>query len=115
MDNGGSIGGGTELSFDDFEFELSHILWEVVIIVDMSVGEPGSGFCGRVGAKEGSLEVFDEVSKVSKRGGIKDILGTDSGLTFCHSFSHEGEGISDLFVIGGINIFVDQEVSPDQV
>ena len=31
------------------------------------------------------------------------------------SFSHEGEGVSDLFVVGGINIFVYEEISPDQV
>ena len=44
----------TELNFnspiDDFEFEFPHILWEIVIIVDAGIGEPGGGFGGRVSA-----------------------------------------------------------------
>ena len=35
----------------------------------------------------------------------------DNGPTFGCSFGHEGKGISDLFVICGIDIFTDQEIS----
>ena len=69
MDNGGGMGSGVEFGFDDFEFEFSHIFWEIVVIVDMGVGEPGGGFCGRVGAVEGGLEVFNEIGEGSKGGG----------------------------------------------
>ena len=44
MDDCGSVGGGVEFCFNDFEFEFSHVLWEIVIIVDTGVGEPGGGF-----------------------------------------------------------------------
>ena len=107
------MGSGIELCFDNFEFEFSHVLWKVVIIADMGVSKPGSGFSGGVGIKEGGLKVFDEVGKVSKGGSIKGILCLDSCPTFGCSFGHEGEGISNLLVVSGIDIFVDQEVSPD--
>ena len=37
----------------------------------------------------------------------------DGGPAFGCSFSHKGEGISDLLVISGVNIFVYEEVSSD--
>ena len=46
------------------------VLWEIVVVVDMGIGQPGGGFCGRVGALEGDLEVFDKVGEGSKGGGI---------------------------------------------
>ena len=70
MDNGSGMGGGVKLCLDDFEFKLSKVLWEVVIIADSGIGEPGCGFSGRVGAEEGGLEVFDKIRKASKGGSI---------------------------------------------
>ena len=61
VDNGGSVGSGVEFCFDNFELEFSHVLWEVVVISDMGVGEPGGGFSGGVGALEGCLEVFNKI------------------------------------------------------
>ena len=60
------MGSGVELCFNDFEFEFSHVLWKVVIIVDSGIDKPSSGFSGRVGVKEGGLEVFDKVREGSK-------------------------------------------------
>ena len=37
----------------------------------------------------------------------------DSFPTLGGSFGHEGEGVTDLLVIGGVYIFVNQEISPD--
>ena len=37
----------------------------------------------------------------------------NSSPTLGGPFSHEGESVSDLLVIGGVNIFVDKEVSSD--
>ena len=113
VDDGSSVGSGIKLHFNDFEFEFPYVLWEVVIIVDTSIGKPGGGLSSRVGALEGDLEVFDEVLEGSEGGSIQCMLGTDSYPAFCSSFSHKGDGISDLFIICGIDIFVDQEVSPD--
>ena len=42
----GSVGGGVEFCFHDFEFEFSHVLWEVIIVADMGVGEPGGDATG---------------------------------------------------------------------
>ena len=64
------MGSGIELCFNDLEFELSHVLWEVVNIADMGISEPGSGFGGRVGAEEGGLEVFYKAGEASKGGSI---------------------------------------------
>ena len=64
------MGSGIELCFNDFEFKFSHVLWEIVIIVDSGIGKPSSGFSGGVGIKEGSLKVFDKVGKGSKGGSI---------------------------------------------
>ena len=70
MDDCGSMGSGIELSFDDFEFEFFHVLWEVFVIADSGIGKPSSGFGSRVGVKEGGLEIFDEGREISKGGGI---------------------------------------------
>ena len=70
MNDCGSMGSGVKFCFNDCEFELSHVLWEVVIIADSGIGEPGCGFSGRVGAEEGGLEIFDKVREVSKGGGV---------------------------------------------
>ena len=113
VDDCHGVGSGVEFSFNDFEFELSHVLWEVVVIADIGVGEPGGGFCSGVGALEGGLEIFDEVGEGPKGGGTQGRLGANSGPAFGCSFCHEGEGISDLLVISGINVFVYEEVSSD--
>ena len=113
VDDCRSVGSGVEFSFNNFEFEFSHVLWEVVIIADTGVGEPGGGFCSGVGALEGSLEIFDEVREGPKGGGIQGCLGANGSPAFGCSFCHEGEGISDLLVVGGINVFVYEEVSSD--
>ena len=70
VDNGGSMGGGVEFCFNNFEFEFPHILWEVVVIADAGIGEPSGGFCGKVGALEGHLEVFNEIGEGSKGGDV---------------------------------------------
>ena len=70
MDDRCGMGGGVEFCFNNFELEFSHVLWEIVIVADMGVGEPGGGFCSRVGALEGGLEFFDEVREGSEGGGI---------------------------------------------
>ena len=54
------MGGGVEFHFDDFELEFSHVLWEIVVIADTGIGEPGGGFCGGICALEGSLKIFDK-------------------------------------------------------
>ena len=66
VDDGGCVGSGVEFCFDDFELEFSHVLWEVVVISDMGVGEPGGGFSSGVGALEGCLEIFDEILEGAK-------------------------------------------------
>ena len=62
---------------------------------------------------EGGLEVFDKVWEGPKGGGIQGHLGMNGCPTLGCSFSHEGESVSDLLVVGGVNIFVDKEVSSD--
>ena len=64
------MGSGVKLCFDNFELEFSHILWEIVIIVDSGIGEPGGGFSSGIGALEGGLEVFDKIWEDSKGGSI---------------------------------------------
>ena len=115
MDDSGSMGGGVELSFNDFELEFPHILWEIVIVADLSVGEPSGGFGGGVCALEGGFKVCDKVLEGSKGGGIQGCLSSNGSPTFGCSFSHEGEGVSDLFVVGGIDIFVSKEICPNCV
>ena len=66
MDDGGSMGGGVELSFDNLELEFPHILWEIVIIADSSVGEPSGGFGSGVCALEGGFKVCDKILEGSK-------------------------------------------------
>ena len=46
------------------------VFWEIVIIADMGISEPGGGFGGRVGTLEGCLKIFDKVWEGSKRGGV---------------------------------------------
>ena len=70
MDNGSSVGGDVEFGFNDFEFEFPHVLWEVVVVVDTGIGEPSSGFSGRVDTLEGFLEVCDKVGVTSEGGSI---------------------------------------------
>ena len=60
------MGSGVEFCFNDFELEFSHVLWEVVVILDMGVGAPGGGFGGRVGALDGCLDIFDEILEGAK-------------------------------------------------
>ena len=64
------MGGRVELRFDDFELEFSHILWEIVVTADSSIGKPGGGFCGGVGTLEGGFEVSDKVGEGSEGGGV---------------------------------------------
>ena len=70
VDDGGSMGSGVELCFNNFELEFSHVLWKIVIIVDLGISEPGGGFGGGVGALKGGLEIFDENREGSKGGSI---------------------------------------------
>ena len=60
MNDCGSVGSGVKLCFNNFEFELPHVLCKVIDIADIGIGEPGSGFSGGVGTEEGSLEIFDQ-------------------------------------------------------
>ena len=113
VDDGGSMGGGVEFCFDDFEFEFPHILWEIVIIANSSVGEPSGGLGGGVHTLEGDLKFCDEIMEGSEGGGVQGRLSSNGSPTFGCSFCHEGEGISDLFVVSGVDIFVYEEVSPD--
>ena len=73
----------------------------------------GGGFCSRVGTLEGGLEIFDEVREGPKGEGIQGCLGANCSPAFGCSFCHEGEGISDLLVVGRINVFVYEEVGSD--
>ena len=107
------MSGGIKLCFNDFEFEFPHILWEIVIVANSSVGKPSGGLGGRICALEGGFKFSDKVLEGPKGGGIQGRLSSDSSPAFGCSFSHEGEGVSDLFVIGGIDIFVYEEIGPD--
>ena len=79
----------------------------------MGIGKPSGGFCGRVGAKEGGLEIFDNVGEGSEGRGVKGSLCVDCSPTLVCSFGHEGEGITNFLIIGGVYIFVDEEISSD--
>ena len=107
------MSGGVKLSFDNFEFEFSHIFREIVVVADTGISEPGGGFGGGIGTLEGRLKIFDQVWEGPKQGGVEGCLGMDSSPTFGHSFSHEGEGVSNLFIVCGIDVLVDQEISSD--
>ena len=61
VDYCGGVGGGVKFSFDDFEFEFSHIFREIVVVADTGISEPGGGFGGGVGTLEGHLKIFDKV------------------------------------------------------
>ena len=113
MDDGGSMGRGVKFRFDDFELEFPHIFWEIVIVADSSIGEPSGGFRGGVGTLEGGFKLCNKILEGSEGGGIQGRLSSNGSPTFGCSFSHEGEGVSDLFVIGGIDVFVYEEISPD--
>ena len=107
------MGSRIKFSFDNFELEFPHILWEIVIVADSSVGEPSGGFGGGVCALEGGLKLCNKILEGPEGGGIQGRVCLNGSPAFGCSFSHEGEGVSDLFVIGGINIFVYEEISPD--
>ena len=113
MDDGGSMGSGVEFCFDDFELEFPHILWEIVVVVNSGVGEPRGGFGGRVCTLEGGLKICDKVLEGSEGGDIQGHLSTNGSPTLGCSFGHEGEGISDLFIVSGINVFVYKEIRSD--
>ena len=49
MDDGGDMDSVVEFCFNYFEFEFSHILWKIVVIENMGIGQPSSGFCDGVG------------------------------------------------------------------
>ena len=65
-----SMGGGVEFCFDNFELKFPHILWEIIVIVDSDIGEPGGGFSGGVCTLEGHLKVFDKVGEGPEGGGV---------------------------------------------
>ena len=115
MDDRGSMGSGVKLRFDDFELEFPHVFWEIVVAADSSIGEPSGSFGGGVCALEGNFEICDKILESSEGGGVQGHLSTDSSPTFGCSFGHEGEGVSDLFVVGGVDVFVYEEISPDRV
>ena len=68
------MGGGVKFCLDNFELEFSHILWEIVDIADMGIGEPGGGFGSGVCAQEGCLKISDKVWESPKRGGVEGCL-----------------------------------------
>ena len=70
MDDGSGVGSGIEFCFYDFEFEFPHILWEIVIVANSSVGEPSGGFGGRVRALEGGFELRNKILEGSEGGGV---------------------------------------------
>ena len=70
------MGGGIEFSFDDFELEFPHILWEIVIIADSSIGEPSGGLSGGVCALEGGFKFRDKILEGSEGGGIQGRLSS---------------------------------------
>ena len=113
MNDGCGMGSSIKFGLNDFEFEFSHILWEVFICVNLSIGKPSGGFGGRVGVKEGCLEVFDEVGEGSEGRGVEGSLCVDHSPTLGCSFGHEGEDITNCLVVGGVDIFVDEEIGPD--
>ena len=89
VDNHHSMGGGVEFCVNNFELKFPHILWEIVVIADMGIGEPSGGFGGGVCALEGCLKIFDKVWEGPKQGGIEGCLGADGGPALGCSFSHE--------------------------
>ena len=113
MDDGGSVGSGVKFCFDDCEFEFSQIFWEIVIVADTGISEPGGGFGGGVGTLEGCLEIFDKIWEGSKQRGVQGCLGANGCPAFGCSFCHEGESVSNLLVVSGINVFVYEEISSD--
>ena len=115
VDDSGGMGGGIEFCFNDFELEFPHILWEIVVIANSGVGEPSGSLGGRVCALECGLKICDKVLEGSEGGGIQGHLSTNGSPALGCSFSHEGEGISDLFIVDGINVFVYEEISSDGV
>ena len=60
------MGRGVEFCFDDFELEFPYIFWEIVVVVDSSIGEPSGGFCGGVGTLEGGFKSVIKSGKVPK-------------------------------------------------
>ena len=64
------MGSGVKFCFNDFELEFPHILWEIVIVADSSIGEPSGGFCGRVGTLESGFEICDKVGEGPEGGGV---------------------------------------------
>ena len=76
MDDGGSVGGGVELGFDDFELEFPHILREIVIVADSSVGEPSGGLGSGVCTLEGGFKFCDKILEGSEGGGVQGRLSS---------------------------------------
>ena len=64
------MGSGVKFSFDDFELELPHILWKIIVIADSGIGKPGGGFGSGVCTLESHLKVFNEVGEGPEGGGI---------------------------------------------
>ena len=115
VNNCGGMGSGIEFCFDDLELEFPHILWEIVVIANSGIGEPSGSLSSRVCALEGGLKIFDKVWEGSEGGGVQGHLSMNGSPALGCSFSHEGEGVSDLFIVGGINIFVYEEICSDRV
>ena len=69
------MGSGVKLCFDNFELEFSHILWEIVIIVDSGIGEPGVMFGpGRVECRLHSSSRVLVNSQELDPGASRDVL-----------------------------------------
>ena len=115
VDDSGGMGGGIKFCFNNFELEFPHILWEIVVVANSGVGEPSGSFGGGVCALEGGFKICDKVLEGSKGGGIQGRLSMNGSPALGCSFCHEGEGISDFFIVGGIDIFVYEKVSSDRV
>ena len=70
VDNCGGMGSGIKFCFDDFELEFPYILWEIVVVANLGIGEPSGSFSGGVCALEGGLKIFDKVWEGSEGGGV---------------------------------------------
>ena len=70
VNNCRGMGGGVKFSFNNFELEFPHILWEIIVIADSGIGKPGGGFGSGVCTLESCLKFFDKVGEGPKGGGI---------------------------------------------
>ena len=70
------MGGRIKFSFNNFELEFPHILWEIVIVADSSVGEPSGGLGSGVCTLEGGFKFCDKILEGSEGGGVQGHLSS---------------------------------------